>query len=62
MKTNSSKKAWHNFAFVKKVDMFDAALPSFNLNGKSRVGTLFGGLITLAMLYLTFLFGCIKLV
>ena len=51
-----------SFSFLKKVDLFDKALPQFNLKGKSSIGTVFGGVLSLAILYLTFLFGCTKLV
>ena len=61
MDKSGRKRTFVNFAFVEKVDLFREALPQFNLKGKSSVGTIAGGLISIGMLYVTFLFGCTKL-
>ena len=41
--------------------MFNHAVPSFNLKGNSRVGTVIGGLLSLTIIYITFLYGCTRL-
>ena len=62
MEKKRQKRDGLNLDFIKKVDLFDAAVPSFNLSGKARIGTIYGGLMSLSMLYLTFLFASTKLV
>ena len=46
--------------FLKKVDIFDAAMPTFNLNGEKSVRTVCGGVITIVILCITFLFSSTK--
>ena len=45
---------------LKSVDLFGRALPSFSLQGQTQVHTYSGGLITLLIVYITFLFGTLK--
>ena len=49
------------FNFLTKVDIFEEPVPTHNLNGKKGVGTIIGGLTSLAMFYIMFLFGLAKL-
>mmetsp|Transcript_24914 Transcript_24914/g.31087 ORF Transcript_24914/g.31087 Transcript_24914/m.31087 type:complete len:171 (+) Transcript_24914:2-514(+) len=58
----SKSEGFAGFTFLKKVDIFEADLPSFTLNGKSRAGTIFGGMVSLCIIYITFLFCSVKLV
>ena len=50
------------FGFLKRSDIFSKTLPSFNLNGQKRVGSIFGGLLTLMIFYITFLFALERLI
>lgn len=47
--------------FLHKLDMFAEPMPSFNLEGKQKVRTYPGGLLSLFIFYLTFMFSVIKL-
>ena len=47
---------------MKKVDFFSTQLPQFNLNGNSKSKTQSGGLLTLVVFYIAFLFALTKLV
>ena len=49
------------FNFLTKVDIFEEPVPTHNLSGKKGVGTIIGGLTSLAMFYIMFLFGLAKL-
>ena len=49
------------FSFITNIDLFDEAVPTHNLNGKRTVGSTIGGLTTLSMFYIIFLFGMTKL-
>ena len=42
------------------VDLFPAPIPQFNSKGENGVKTYFGGLISLIILYLFFLFAVVK--
>ena len=46
---------------LKKFDIFSASVPSFNIDGKTEVRTLTGGVISLSIVMLTILFGLLKL-
>ena len=46
---------------LKKFDIFSARVPSFNIDGKTEVRTLTGGVISLSIVMLTILFGLLKL-
>ena len=48
------------FNFMKRLDMFGARLPSLNIAGEGRIRTHFGGVVTLLIFYVTFLFACLK--
>ena len=49
--------------FLKNVDIFGASLPSFTLNGRSAVSrTSVGGVLSLVVLYIIFLFSCTKFI
>ena len=43
------------------LDMFGAPLPAFNMQGEDTVRTHCGGCISLAIMYVTFLFATLKL-
>ena len=45
----------------KKMDIFGKELPSFNLKGKDRVHTIFGGFCTLILLVTIFQYGTLKM-
>ena len=46
---------------LKKVDMFAAKLPMFNIEGKQAVSTSIGGLLSLIILSVTFMFAIMKI-
>ena len=48
------------FDFVKGVDMFGAPLPSLNISGEATINSHCGGIISLLITYLTFLFAMLK--
>ena len=50
-----------NFRFVKKLDMFSAGLPGFNIGGEATVTTCPGGALSILILLTTFVFGLLKL-
>ena len=43
------------------MDMFQAGIPHFTLNGKEHVQTVVGGVFSFSVLYITFLFAVMKL-
>ena len=43
------------------MDIFQKDLPGFNLKGKEKVSTVFGGLITVILIIIMLLYGGIKL-
>ena len=48
-------------AQLKKMDMFAGHLPTFNIKGEQTVSTCIGGLISLIILCVTFIFALMKL-
>ena len=56
MEKQDEKRSFVDFTFVKNVDLFKRALPQFNLKGKSDVGTVAGDILSIVILYTTFLF------
>ena len=48
-------------SFVSKLDMFGQALPTFNLRGEDKVNTTCGGVASLIIIYITFMFASLKL-
>ena len=51
---------WKIGSIVKNIDSFGQKIPSFNLKGKTRVNTFFGGIITVAVLTLTLSYAILK--
>ena len=47
--------------FLKSLDSFSTPIPSFNLRGDGRVRTYVGGLSTLLVAFVTFIYGLQKL-
>ena len=58
--TRFQSSFFRSFSFVQRIDMFGAALPTFNIAGKTQVNTHFGGCTSLLILYVTFLFTTLK--
>ena len=46
---------------LKKMDIFATRLPSFNMNGEEEVRTAAGGILSLAIYTLTFVFSLMKI-
>ena len=46
---------------LKKVDMFELDLPTFNLKGKSKVASVCGGLVSVVIITIMLLYSGIKL-
>ena len=46
---------------LKRLDIFKKELPSFNLRGKSKVASIYGGLLTIFMVAIICLYAGIKL-
>ena len=44
---------WHINSFFSKIDRFGQTIPAFNLKGKDKVTTTFGGITTAAIIVLT---------
>ena len=63
MPRNSKNKneAKDRFGMLKNLDLFPRSLPSFNLQGKHSIRTLWGSLITVLIVLVTILFASIKL-
>ena len=63
MKKKSQARLFEDLTFLKNVDIFGASLPSFTLNGRRDVSrTQLGGVMSLVVLYIIFLFSCIKFI
>ena len=45
---------------VKKIDIFGAQVPAFNVAGRSIIRTWVGALISLVIFFMTFVFGLLK--
>ena len=57
----ANKKAkWKIGTFLKNIDQYGQEIPSFNLKGETRVNTLFGGVITIAIMSLTLAYAILK--
>ena len=46
--------------FLKKVDLYGRDIPSFSMQGETRVSTSMGGIMTLIIVYVTFLYATLK--
>ena len=44
---------WHINNFFSKIDRFGQPIPAFNVKGKDRVTTTFGGIVTALIMVLT---------
>ena len=49
------------FNQLKKLDMFAARLPSFNMKGKEAVSTSIGGILSIIIYMMTFVFSLVKI-
>ena len=47
-------------SMLQRMDMFLSPVPSFNIDGRSHLTTMTGGIITFAILYVTFLYATLK--
>ena len=47
--------------FISKLDIFGKAVPAFNIKGRGKVDTVCGGLASLFIIYITFLYASLKL-
>ena len=54
-------EAEEQFGLLKNLDLFPKSLPSFNLQGKHRIRTLWGSVISVLIVLVTILFASIKL-
>ena len=62
---SSAKSKRHIGRVITSMDSFSMEVPSFNIRGETRVGTLYGGIVTCLILSLTFAFAlqrCFELV
>ena len=46
--------------FIKRVDMFGAPMPVFNIEGSSMLNTNTGGVLTVLIFFITFFFSVVK--
>ena len=46
---------------IKKLDLYGAPVPTLNINGKSSVKTLVGGILSFLIMLTVFLFAALKL-
>ena len=44
---------WHINSFFNKIDRFGQPIPAFNMKGKDKVTTTFGGIVTAIIMTLT---------
>ena len=49
----SKRPKWHIENYLRSNDNFAKDLPIFNINGKSTIGTVLGGVLTLLLMVLT---------
>ena len=49
------------FYLLERVDLFKINLPGFNLRGKHKVSSVYGGLLTIMILIVSLLYSGIKL-
>ena len=59
-RSGAKEAKWKIGSFVKNIDGFGQALPSFNLKGETKVNTVFGGTITVLILSLTVTYAILK--
>ena len=50
-----------SWGFIQRIDLFARDLPTFNIGGQKRAGNVIGGILSMAILYLTFIFALTKL-
>ena len=53
---------WTAGSILDRFDLFQVSLPSFNLAGKTGVSSLYGGFMTLALMFTLMLYALVKLV
>ena len=46
---------------LKQIDMFGKPMPAFNIHGKDEVNTSCGGFVSLVIIFITIMFGGLKL-
>ena len=46
---------------LRSIDLFWQPIPNFNLQGKTKVSSICGGILTIALLYVMVLYGLLKL-
>lgn len=56
------KPAWAIGNVMRHLDSFGKDIPTFNLRGKSRINTVCGGVVTVMILILVFIYSSIKAV
>ena len=49
------------FAFFKELDLFGETVPTFNMGGKTEIKTFPGALFSITIVYLTIMFGTLKI-
>ena len=55
-KTEFSKSKWHVNKLLHNVDSFAKKMPSFNLRGKEKITTLYGGMLSAFIFSITLAF------
>ena len=63
MKSKKQKKiqrSWTTGEVFKRLDSFGEYLPNFNLKGKDQVNSVLGGIFTLALSLIIFMYGALK--
>ena len=55
-KQSKNKPHWHVKNVIKDQDSFAKEVPSFTMDGQSKVNTTIGGLVTLAIFMLTLVY------
>ena len=50
-----------SFDFLRNIDNFGEAVPSFNIGGRAEIKTISGGIVTLIIFLVTFSFGVMKM-
>ena len=56
------RPSWHINNTLKNFDSFGKEVPAFNIKGESRVNTALGGTITFAILSVSLIYSCIKII
>ena len=57
--TEKAKTSFPNF--VKRLDIFGQNVPQLNIRGEAKINTLLGSLFSISILFLTIVFGILKL-